>query len=142
MTANQTTALDLAKTFVEALEMRDADLIAPHLADDVVEVIPYSNTGKTEPWFVFNGKAEVVSYLNTIAGNFSRVSLLNQRYSVTDDGTAVFLQAEGDLVQAGSDAPYRNVYVFKFEIRDGQITHVDEYANPIAFAVLTGLPLG
>jgi hypothetical protein len=50
-----------------------------------------------------------------------------------------FLQGDDNLVQAGTDAPYRNVYVFRCETPEGQITPVDEDANPVAFAVLTGL---
>ncbi|MBL7253111.1 nuclear transport factor 2 family protein [Paractinoplanes lichenicola] len=142
MSNDRPTATQLAETFFEALETRDISLIDRYLADDVVEVIPYSNTGKPEPFYVFTGKAEVLDYLRTIVTNFSRVLLAGKRYSVTDDGNTVFLQAEGDLVQAGTDAAYRNVYVFKIETRDGQIVHIDEYANPITYALLAGLPLG
>lgn len=35
-----------------------------------------------------------------------------------------------------------NVYVFRFEIQDGRIHRVDEYANPVTYALLAGLPIG
>jgi ketosteroid isomerase-like protein len=133
---------ELAETFFEALEKRDIALIEPHLTNDVVEIIPFSNTGTTEPFYTFTGKAQVMGYLDTIVTNFSRVVLNNRRYAVADAETSVFVQAEGDLVQAGTDAPYLNTYVFKFEIRNGQIAHIDEYANPIAYSLLAGLPIG
>nr|WP_221381615.1 hypothetical protein [Actinoplanes polyasparticus] len=53
----------------------------------------------------------------------------------------MFVQAEGDLVPAGTDTRYQNVYVFKFEFRDGHIVHIDEYANPVAYSLFAGLPL-
>jgi ketosteroid isomerase-like protein len=140
--SNHLAPLDLAELFFEALEKHDISLIEPYLADDVVEVIPFSNTGKPDPFYAFNGKAEVLGYLQTIVTNFSRVVLAGRRYSVVDGGSAVFLQAAGDLVQAGTGSTYQNVYVFKFEIRDGQIVHIDEYANPITYALLAGLPIG
>ena len=142
MSTDQLAPLDLVEIFFEALEKHDIALIERHLADDVVEIIPFSNTGKPDPFYAFNGKAEVLGYLNTIVTNFSRVVLVDRRYSVSDDGRSVFLQAEGDLVQAGTGAKYQNVYIFKFEIRDGQLVHIDEYANPITYALLAGLPLG
>ncbi|GAB7036654.1 MULTISPECIES: nuclear transport factor 2 family protein [Catenuloplanes] len=142
MSNDRLAPLDLAKTFFEALEKHDISLIERHLADDVVELIPFSNTGKPDPFYAFNGKPEVLAYLTTIVTRFSRVVLLNKRYSVDADGGTVFVQAEGDLVQAGTGTAYRNVYVFKFEIRDEQITHIDEYANPVTYSLLAGLPLG
>lgn len=134
--------LDLAQTFFEALEKQDISLIERHLADDVVEIIPFSNTGTPDPFYAFHGKAEVLAYLTTIVTRFSRVALVNKRYSVDAEGGTVFVQAEGDLVQAGTDTRYQNVYVFKFEIRDGQIVHIDEYANPVTYSLFAGLPLG
>ena len=142
MSTDHLAPLDLVEIFFEALEKHDISLIERHLADDVVEIIPFSNTGKPDPFYAFNGKAEVLGYLNTIVTNFSRVVLVDRRYSVSDNGSSVFLQAEGDLVQAGTGAKYQNVYIFKFEIRDGQLVHIDEYANPITYALLAGLPLG
>lgn len=32
--------------------------------------------------------------------------------------------------------PYTNVYVFRLELRDGAIAHVDEYTNPIIWTNL------
>ena len=142
MSNDQLASLDLAKLFFEALEKHDISIVERHLADDVVEVIPYSNTGTPDPFYVFTGKAEVLGYLNTIITNFSRVVLNNKRYTVSEGASAVFLQAEGDLVQAGTDTKYQNVYIFKFDIRDGQIVHIDEYANPVTYSLLAGLALG
>jgi hypothetical protein len=34
------------------------------------------------------------------------------------------------------------VYVFRFAIADGKIQRADEYANPVTFARLAGIPLG
>ena len=58
------------------------------------------------------------------------------------DGERVFVTTQGDYVQEEGQRPYRNVYVFRFEIRDGCISRVDEYANPVTYAQLAGLPIG
>jgi ketosteroid isomerase-like protein len=46
------------------------------------------------------------------------------------------------MQRAEGDRPYNNVYVFKFVVHNGKITHVYEYANPVTYAKLTGLPIG
>jgi hypothetical protein len=45
-------------------------------------------------------------------------------------------------VQEEGQRPYPNVHVFRFEIEDGLIRRVDEYANPVTFARRSGLPIG
>jgi ketosteroid isomerase-like protein len=45
-------------------------------------------------------------------------------------------------VQAVDQQHYNNLYVFKFVVKDGKITGVDEYANPVTFAKLAGFPIG
>jgi ketosteroid isomerase-like protein len=40
------------------------------------------------------------------------------------------VQSNGDFVTADG-RPHRNVYVFRFDWRDGKIASWEEYANPI-----------
>lgn len=37
---------------------------------------------------------------------------------------------------------YANLYLFKYQLRDGLICHISEYANPVTFAKVNDLPLG
>jgi ketosteroid isomerase-like protein len=52
------------------------------------------------------------------------------------------VECKGDLILAETGTPYYNVYIFKVTFRDGQIMHIAEYANPVTFAKLVGMPLG
>jgi ketosteroid isomerase-like protein len=52
------------------------------------------------------------------------------------------VECKGDLILAETGTPYHNVYIFKVAFRDGQIMHIAEYANPVTFAKLVGMPLG
>jgi ketosteroid isomerase-like protein len=133
---------DLVKKFHAAIESGDIGQISPHLARDVVEVIPYAPHGRPEPFGVFTGKEEVLGYLAGIVRDFSKRVLTDCEYYVADDGDTVFMEAKGDVIQARTGTPYHNVYVFKFTFRDGLITHIAEYANPVTFAKLAGMPLG
>jgi ketosteroid isomerase-like protein len=131
-------ALSIVEAFFDALQAKNLDAILPLLADDVVEVIPYSPTGTPEPWGVFDGKEAVMGYLTTITQNFSQGRLTEVQSFVSADGCTVFVEANGDLVQRDTAASYRNVYVFKFALAGGRITRISEYANPVPIAVLLG----
>ncbi|MEO3784103.1 hypothetical protein ABGB12_12275 [Actinocorallia sp. B10E7] len=48
----------------------------------------------------------------------------------------MFLQANGDILSTAEKLVYRNVYIFKVDISDGQIVKVWEYADPVAYANL------
>ncbi len=37
--------------------------------------------------------------------------------------------------------PYRNRYIFRFETKNGKITRIREYTNPVTSAIAFGLPL-
>ena len=130
------------ETLFAALESGDLDLIPPLLANDVVEVIPFAPHGRPEPFGVFAGREAVLGYLGNIVRRFSKRVLIDRAIYVTDDGGTVFVEGKGDLIEAGTGKPHRNVYVFKFVFRDGQIVHIAEYANPVTFAKLAGVPLG
>jgi len=73
---------------------------------------------------------------------FTQVRFLNLAYTVSADGDTVFFEGTGDLIATQGGQPYNNVYVVKFQFRDRQIIHIAEYANPITFAQMAGLPIG
>ena len=133
---------DIAKAYLDGLEGQDIESVAALLAEDATIEIPLSNTGDLGPWFKFEGKDEALGYIKTIFENFGQVKLLDRAVYVSEDGRTVFVETTGDLVQRATNASYRNKYVFKFTIRDGRVTHVSEYANPVTFAKLMGINLG
>ena len=53
--------------------------------------------------------------------------------SITADGSRLFIEQRGNMTMADG-RPYRNRYVFRFDVRDGRVSHVREYINPIISA--------
>jgi ketosteroid isomerase-like protein len=135
-------SLALVEGLFAALQSGDLSLIRPGLAPDVTGVLPYAPNGEPEPFRVFPGKHAVMGYLASVVAAFSQRRLSGLTCYATGDGSTVFAEARGDFIQAGTGAPYCNVYVFKFTIRDGLITHIAEYANPVPVAKVMRLPLG
>lgn len=128
--------------FFVALETHDLEKVRPVLADQVTEVIPLGTSGSLEPFAVYEGRDAVLGYLGQIITMLSRSRLVDRVDTVSEDGDTIFVEARGDLINAQSGAAYRNIYVFKFQLGDGLITHIAEYANPVTFAQTAGLPLG
>lgn len=142
MTDIQQQSIDLVKSFYAAKERRDLEATVGLFADDVVYTLPLNASGTPDPWFVYDGKQTTSEYQRGVIQRFSQLRMMDRQYTVSSDGSTVFVEARGDYIQAEGDRPYNNVYVFKFVVRDGKITHVYEYANPVTYAKLAGLPIG
>ena len=129
------------EAFFKGVEEHDADLIAPLLAQDVLQEIPYNSSGSTTPAARFEGKKAVMGYWTQVVTNFSRTVLVDKRIYAAEDGT-VFCEGTGDLVHAATGAAYKNLYVFKFVFRSNLVSQITEYSNPVIFAKLVGAPIG
>ena len=140
--APHTSSLAVVEGFFDALHDHDLDAISPLLAEDVIEVTPYSPAGTPDPWYVFDGKEAVMGYMRMITENFSQNRLTDVVAFEAADGETVFVEAKGDLIVRTTGRPYRNVYIFKFVVRDQTIVRISEYANPVPIAELLGAPLG
>ncbi len=133
-------ALRLGKQVIEGLERKDAGMIVPILADDVVLHVPFplvagENTTGTRRQ---TGKA-VLDYLRESNQLTAKVVFEDKVWRTTDDGLAMFV-ADGK-VTLKDGRPYDNHYLFLFEAKDGKVTQWWEYYNPVIAAVAFGAPL-
>ena len=128
--------------FFRALSDRDVSIAGAVFTEGIVESIPLAMAGGTEPEHLFDGKDAVLGYLQTILDNFKQAVMVDRKTFITDDGDTVFVEGRGDLILEKTGQPYRNIYVFKFSIFDGQITEIREYANPVIYAKALGLKVG
>jgi ketosteroid isomerase-like protein len=122
--------IDQTSHFLDLLEAGDRAGIADLLDDQVVWSAPMSLRGieDTEP---ARGRAAFGSRLESIAGVMQSARFTRRRITASADVATTFVQASGDFVTVAGQ-PYRNVYVFRFDWRDGRIVSWEEYANPIA----------
>jgi len=68
-----------------------------------------------------------------------KIQFNNVVWRTTDDGSAVF-EAEGEC-ELSNGRPYRNRYIFIFEVSEGRISRWWEYLNPVISARAVGIPL-
>lgn len=122
--------VDQTGRFLDLLEAGDQAGIAELLDDDVVWSAPMSVSGseESEP---AHGRAAFGSRLGSIAAVMQSARFTRRRITASADNATTFVQASGDFVTVAGQ-PYRNVYVFRFDWRDGRIVSWEEYANPMA----------
>lgn len=115
--------------FMNALERQDLDAVAELLAPDVTWTLRMTMDGSQRPSLV-QGREQVTAKLREITSQFDRVAFTDQRVSLVEGGTTAFVQVNGDFHTVDGRA-YRNVYVFRFDWRDGKMSAWEEYANPV-----------
>lgn len=121
--------VDQTSRFLDILEAADQAGMTEILDDQVVWSTPMSSggAGDGEP---ARGREAFASRLGSISGLMRSARFTDRRITASADNTTTFVQAKGDFVTADG-RPYQNVYVFRFDWRDGKIVSWEEYANPI-----------
>lgn len=136
-------ASDVVRRWFTALEVQDLAELDALMAPGVVIELPFSESGRTEPghFRVYEGHEACLTFW-TVAfeAEGDGGPLLDPEVTFGADGATVFVEGRGDIVMA-SGRRYRNRYVMRMVLRDGLITHVREYYNPIVSAYAFGRPI-
>lgn len=127
--------------FLDALQAKDFPAVAAALTEDTALTVALSFSGAPEPAGRFTGKEQVLGYLTQVFTTMGTIRFTDVRVSVADAGRTTFVQANGDFTTADG-RPYRNVYVFRYDWRDGLIARTEEYGNPVTFSRTFGSPEG
>ena len=121
--------IDQTNRFLDLLEAGDRAGVAGMLDDEVVWSAPMS-FGSTEDSEPARGREAFGSRLRSISGLMRSARFVDRRFTASADTATTFVQARGDFVTVDG-RPYQNVYVFRFDWRDGKIVSWEEYANPV-----------
>lgn len=121
--------VDQTERLLDLLETGDQAGIADMLDDQVVWSAPMS-AGGAEDDEPARGRKAFGARLGSISGLMISARFIDRRITASADKATTFVQTQGDFVTADG-RPYRNVYVFRFDWRDGKIVSWEEYANPI-----------
>ncbi|MCA3254275.1 MAG: nuclear transport factor 2 family protein [Alphaproteobacteria bacterium] len=138
-------AAEAARAMIAALETKNRDAALALLAPEVVVEYPFDRSGRTTPgsWRRFEGRDAVMAgYIDNAFARIKRIDFTNEIVTESRDRRTAFVETTGDM-ELGNGAPYRNMYVLKFETdRQGRIFRYKEYLNPVTSALATGAPLG
>ncbi len=125
------------RQFIQAVEQEDMAAVSALVDPEATLVLKMTLTGEQEPDMIFEGREQILGYVQSNFDAMETIRFINQRITVSRDGRTSFVEADGDFVSADG-RPYRNVYVFRFDWCDGRIIGSAEYANPITFLQLIG----
>lgn len=129
-------ALEVAQEYVRLIETGERDSLAACLSDDVRQIFPISAEATGEPQAIFVGKAEVLDYTYGLFRKFQRLHWPNPQWTISADGNRAFLEARGDAQVTHSGIRYQNVYITRFDVKDGLIVEIAEYANSALYMSL------
>jgi uncharacterized protein len=128
----------IVETAIRKFERMDLQgfeqLLSPNVRFDNVFSLP--NTPAT-----FQGRDAVIANFRELASRFERIEFVDERLYTAQDGQVVIVEARGNFAVRGTGAPYRNRYIFVFEVNNGQITAIREYVNPLTIAETFNIPL-
>jgi ketosteroid isomerase-like protein len=127
---------DQTSRFLDLLEAGDRTGVAGMLDDQIVWSAPMSFGGAGDGEAA-RGLRAFESRLGSISGLMRSARFIDRRITASADGATTFVQTKGDFVTADG-RPYQNVYVFRFDWRDGKIVSWEEYANPMT--IITTFP--
>lgn len=137
------TAKRAVRTFFKAIALADMAALGDAVTDDVIYEMPFSESGSTDAgaYRRFEGRDAVVAFWKATSGAGLKVQAPEDvELSVLADGSRLFIEQRGNMMTAGGKH-YRNRYVFRFDIRDGRVSHVREYINPIISAYAFDRPI-
>jgi ketosteroid isomerase-like protein len=122
-----------------ALENEDRATVEKLTSDNATLTLPMALSGNRDDAARFVGKDQVLGYIDQLFTGMSVVDFNQVRVTSSDSGRTTFVQANGDFVTADG-RPYKNVYIFRYDWKDGRLQAAEEYANPTTFCQTLGHP--
>jgi hypothetical protein len=149
-------ALEVAQDFICSVEAKNLDAAGRNLAADARQLFMHSRktttadgvadiiAGRSTGFCVadVNGKKEILIYTEALFDKFSPLIWQNHEWTVSPTGGNVFFHGKGDMIVAQTGKSYRNSYVTRFDIADGRIIKIAEYADAFLYAGLRVRPNG
>ncbi len=137
---HQSTAEKLAYQYIRALEAKDKQAILSILTDDFALEIPCNVSGTNDFSDSWQGIDKADANYELSFQLIEHVTYEALEVTPGRDDSVAFAEGLGVMMMANG-RPYRNRYVFRFDVRDGKIRRIREYLNPVTSAVAFGLPL-
>jgi ketosteroid isomerase-like protein len=116
---------------LEALRAGNIDGWVEIYAPDAVHEFPFSPEG---PYRRLEGRDAIAAYMSQLPGRIRFGSLSDVR--VREAGDELIIEATGHHQRVADDAPRVLSYVWFITRRDGKVTHVRDYMNPLQLSTL------
>jgi ketosteroid isomerase-like protein len=138
--ATESTAADLARAYLMALQAKDKQAILSILAEDFTLEIPCNLSGTNDLSDSWTGLTTADAKYEATFQKIKVLKYVDLEFSQSTDRSVAFAEGLG-VMELANGNPYRNRYIFRFDVKDGRIQRIREYLNPITSAIAMGLPL-
>lgn len=150
------TALETAQEFIRAVEAKDFDAVQATLSPLARQLFMHSGHTTTDEGVAdliadrsrgfcvadVEGRDEVMAYTEALFRKFTPLVWRDHSWSVSETNRAVYFFGRGDMLLSSNRKPYRNTYVTRFDVDEGRIVKMAEYANAFQYAGLGVRPNG
>lgn len=150
------TALETAQEFIRAVEAKNFDAVEATLSHSARQLFMHSGrtttdagvadliAGRAKGFCVadVDGPDEIMAYTEALFRKFTPLIWRDHAWTVAENASAVFFFGRGDMRLTSNGKPYRNSYVTRFDVENGRIVTMAEYANAFMYAGLHVRPNG
>ncbi|MEM9177004.1 MAG: nuclear transport factor 2 family protein, partial [Myxococcota bacterium] len=124
--------LRLADRFFEALADGEAETALSLLTPEAMLYAPYNPNGDASDAGIRAFPASM--YVRGALATYDPLVFVERKVSIADEGSVLWIEAEGRLRVAATGRPYENRYVFKIELEGDRIASITEYTNVATLA--------
>jgi ketosteroid isomerase-like protein len=124
----------LLHAFLDALEAQDVERAAGCFAEDGIIDLPFAPPGFPA---YHEGRETIASFLRRFPTYYRRIRYLDRQMAALADGSGVVAEYRGEW-ETVKGKPYNNTYVALVRVRDGHISHMREYFNPLVWLASLG----
>ena len=132
-----TAPAELVRAYLDALQRQDPDALCALVTDDFVLEVPLHASGSNDPRDTISWRG-IEDYRINYCEHFPKIMTSQRLTDVvirpTVDQDVVYAEAFGDMTLSNG-SPYKNRYVFRFDLRDGKICGLLEFCNPVTAAI-------
>ncbi|GAA4686414.1 nuclear transport factor 2 family protein [Frondihabitans cladoniiphilus] len=150
------TALETAQEFIRGVEAKDFEAVRATLSPHARQLFMHSSRTTTEAGAAdlvadrakgfcvadVDGRDEIMAYTQALFDKFTPLIWRDHTWTLSETGDAVYFSGRGDMIVTSNGRSYRNTYVTRFDVDDGRIVTMAEYANAFLYAGLRLTPNG
>jgi ketosteroid isomerase-like protein len=128
--------VDLVTRYFELWNVLDVDTVETLLHPDIELELPYPLPGTPE---VLSGKRSVAEFLHAAPERMGPLGFHALEISTLEDPNELIAEYRSDAVVHVTNKPYRNRYITRISIADGQILRFKEFNNPLVLMEAFGI---
>jgi uncharacterized protein len=126
----------IVSRYIDAINNWDFDTQRELLADDAVFEMPYAPDGFDRK---FVGRDNIIGFVETVPAFIDAENLHDVVIETLHaDPGEIVATYKSDMVIKPTGAAYRNDYITRWTVRDGQVARFAEYYDPIRLVIALG----